>query len=32
MAVRKKSRRGLRPAEFAANQALLDATRHAGAS
>jgi hypothetical protein len=30
MAVREKSRCGLRPAEFAANQALLDATRRAG--
>jgi hypothetical protein len=32
MVVREKSRRGLRPAEFTANQALLDATRRAGAS
>jgi hypothetical protein len=32
MVVRERSRRGLRPAEFAANQALLDATRRAGAS
>jgi hypothetical protein len=32
MVVREKSWRGLRPAEFATNQALLDETHRAGAS